>query len=176
MVHVYSTSLLTMEVSWAIASSTRKISDVPPCALSGRPPPLPPQRAARSLTILPACAPFSTACLPQTTRMDALPSLVVEKAQTISENFSRTRSPIVRSASIFAPVIATDATRTPPTIWEFSSTLPSCASASLPSAPSSLRRSSFISPFSASTRAGSSAGLALTAAAACSSSASCSLK
>ena len=71
-------------------------------ALSGLPPPLPPQMAVTFLMMSPALTPLDTASLPQTARKVILPSLTADRTATTLGCLSRSMSPIWRSLAASA--------------------------------------------------------------------------
>ena len=84
-------------------------------ALSGLPPPLPPQMAVMVLMMSPALTPRATASLPQTARKVILPSLTVERTDTMLGSRSRHMSPIWRSLAASALGRVAVSTRRSPT-------------------------------------------------------------
>ena len=72
-------------------------------ALSGLPPPLPPQIGAMVLMMSPALMPLATASLPQTASSVTLPSWTEASTPTILLSLSRRKSPSLRMAFASSP-------------------------------------------------------------------------
>ena len=84
-------------------------------ALSGFPPPLPPQMAQTFFTSSPALIPLATASLPQTAKKEIFSPLTEASTATTSGALSRRKSPIWRRPFASRPLRTAVRTFNPPT-------------------------------------------------------------